>query len=129
MSKTLERARRARVAAVSRPSVTAGRTSRCHPPKPVAGNHPSSREKMKISISPSQNIGMDTPRSATSMAPTSIHVDRHSAATTPRPMPSTSVTANAATASSAEDGARYSISPRTDPAVRSDRPRSPLATR
>src|SRR5207249_8773171 len=87
MSSTLLRTRRARVAEEMKPRARDGNTSRFHPPNPVAGNHPSFRENTKISMEASQKMGMETPPSATSIAPASTHVPRRSAETRPSPRP------------------------------------------
>src|SRR5437867_12067355 len=106
MSSTLLRTRRARVAEEMKPSARDGNTSRFHPPNPVAGNHPSFRENTKISMEASQKMGMETPPSATSIAPASTQVPRRSAETRPSPRPRPVATANAAAASSTDDPTR-----------------------
>ena len=49
------------------PRVTLGSTRWSRSPPPVAGNQPRCRENAKISRSPSQKLGIDTPRSATTI--------------------------------------------------------------
>src|SRR3989454_10117146 len=109
----LERTNRARVAEEMNPSATEGSTNLFQPLNPVAGNHPSFNENTKMSIEASQKMGMDTPPSATSIAPASTHVPRRRAEMRPSPRPSETATANEVRASSAEDPMRVRSSAST----------------
>ena len=122
----MERVSRAMIAEAMSPSVTAGMTRCGRSPPPVAGNQPRCSEKPKISRRPSQKLGIDTPRSATSIARTSSHEFRTSDATSPSDTPMTSATAMLAVASMAVLPRFSRISWATGRRLRIEVPRSPV---
>ncbi len=114
------------------PRVTIGMTRWARPPPPVAGNQPSWSEKSRISRSPSQKLGMETPRSATSIEPTSTQVFRQTAARSPSATPRTAATSMLPRASWAVLPTFSRISWTTGRRLRIETPRSPrsaLATK
>ena len=66
---------------------------------PVIGSHWRVTAKSRISRSPDQKIGMESPPSDRSMASRSTHVSWYTAARSPRPTPTTTVMPMAASAS------------------------------
>ena len=52
---------------VASPRVMAGSTRCSMSPRPDEGNHPSRTEKTRMSMMPSQKVGIDWPRSATTV--------------------------------------------------------------
>ena len=63
-----------RRAARLKPTVAAGRIKYLTPPVPPLGSQPSLREKRMINIRPSQKLGVDTPKRATTVAAVSFQV-------------------------------------------------------
>ena len=61
-------------AASPRPTVRAGRIRLLKPDLPPDGSQPSVREKMMMSIRPSQKFGMEVPNRAKIMPAVSFHV-------------------------------------------------------
>ena len=66
-------------AEVKYPSVKAGRIRCRRPPRPPAGSTPSTTAKNRISMSPSQNAGIDWPSTANTRAPVSSVPPRRTA--------------------------------------------------
>ena len=60
---------RARIAASAAPSEIAGRTRCASVPRPDTGSQPSSIAKTIASSGPSQKLGIETPASASAVAP------------------------------------------------------------
>jgi hypothetical protein len=60
-----ERVRRVMRAVVKSPRVIAGRTRCSREPRPDEGSRLNCTEKTRISMMPSQNVGIDCPSSAT----------------------------------------------------------------
>ena len=121
----LDRVSRAMIADAITPSVTAGMTRWGRSPPPVAGNQPRCSEKTKISRRPSQKLGIDTPSSATTIAPTSSQELRPSAATRPSGTPRPIATSMLARASWAVLPTFSAISVATGRRLRIEVPRSP----
>lgn len=81
------RVRRAKGAAVIRPSANAGSTRCATEPQPQGGNQPSCNEKTKANSGPNTKEGTQMPMSAKPMGTRSIQVFGREAATTPIGMP------------------------------------------
>ena len=77
---------------------------------PEGGAHPSLNQKMYRSTYPSQNTGIETPRSANTIPARSVAVPRRTAETMPTGMPISSQATAAPRASVAETGRRAKIS-------------------
>ena len=114
------------IAEAMSPSVKAGMTRCGRSPPPVAGNQPRWSENPRISRSPSQKLGIDTPRRATIIARTSSHEFRTSAATSPSDTPRTSATTMLAVARTAVLPRFSPISWATGRRLRIEVPRSPV---
>src|SRR6266545_4533049 len=97
--------------------------------KPDAGSQPRRTDTSRISMIPSQKLGMDTPHNDAALASTSHVVLRRTAATTPAGIASASATRSARPASSTVMGSFTATVHATDWRVRIDSPRSPRRAR
>ena len=113
------------IAAAIVPRVTLGSTRCTRSPPPVAGNQASRSEKAKIRRRPSQKLGIETPRSATTIEPTSSHEFRKRAASSPSGTPIATATAMLASASPPVLATFSPISVATGRRLRIEVPRSP----
>src|SRR5215813_12662701 len=120
---------RAMLATENAARVTAGRTTYSALPYPEVGNQPSRTEKKPLRISPSQNVGMEAPRTLTVVIAESHVVPRQTAAVTPAGRPTARAMARLTEASSSEASKRVARSLATGSWLRRDRPRSPVMTR
>src|SRR3990172_6481371 len=122
---------RATVRVWSAPSVSAGRT-RCAsepPPYPETGSQPSVTANTSASIIPSQNTGVEIPRTAAPMSAWSSAEPGRTAASAPAATPRTTATRVAASARRTVAGRRSASTSVTGRCSRREVPRSPRASR
>ena len=95
------------------------------PPRPPAGNKPSTTAKNKISISPSQNAGMDWPSTANTRAALSSTLPRCTAEYMPSGTPTRTLKNIATNPSSTVAGRRSQMCSVTGRRVSTELPKSP----
>src|SRR5215813_9697901 len=106
----------------------AGRIRCRRPPRPPAGSTPSTTPKKRMSMSPSQKVGIDCPRTANTRAARSSSLPRYTAEYTPSGTPMRTLRSIATTPSSIVAGSRSRMCSVTGRRVRIELPKSPSAT-
>ena len=112
-------------AEVKYPSVKAGRMRCRKPPRPPAGSTPSTTANNRMSMSPSQNAGIDWPSTANTRAPVSSGRPRRTAEYMPRGTPMRTLRTMATKPSSTVAGRRSQMCSVTGRRVSTDLPKSP----